>query len=981
MKRIRIKSLIKYVVPLVLWFLSFDFSEAQINYPFQDVSYNVNGRVQAVAVDEINNITYIGGTFTRVNIAVRGTVLDATTGLNPKDYPDPNGTVLAAVSDDAGGFFIAGQFTRVGGIDRPYIAHINAAGEVSDWNPQANATVFSLALKDDILYAGGDFTTIGGQARNYIAAIDMSGVATSWDPSANNDVRAIALDNNSLYVGGSFSEIGGEARGRVAELDLNGDATSWNPGANSIVFSLVVDDDVVYAAGFFTTIGGQSRNSLAAIDKNGLVTSWDPQADARVVSLSLSEDILYVGGQFDNIGGESRGKIAAFDANGDLTGWSPTANNSVSSINAMGGLIYVGGNFGTIGGEMRRGLAALSPTGTGSATSWDPGAASVQTIAGGNGEIYVGGNLFAGVARSNLASFDASGNVTDWNPTPSGMVNSIEVDENNVYVGGSFITIAGEDRFCLAAFDLNGDLTSWDPDPNNEVRDIELDGNTVYLGGRFTTVKGTGRSRIAAVDAVTGIPIDWDPSTTGTAVNAIAIADNIVYAGGDFTAMGGETRNGIASIDAMGNVTAWDPVAANGSIFNALAVADGIVYAGGNFSTVNSLTRNNLVALNTTTAAVTSWDPSPNGEVNALAINAGTIYAGGGAFTSIGGETRNYIAAIDAAGSVENWDLKLSSIFLPTLMTIKISQGTVLFGGTFSNVGRDALSNVASVFAWDEIAPSFTSGTSVNIAENTSGTIYTAMTDENVTFSFGTSKDESLFTLSGNAIAFIAAPDFENPSDENTNNEYLIDITATDIAGNATTQEVTIIVTDADEDAPVFTSSNSITVDENIPTSQVIYTASASDSGIITYTLGGTDAASFTLAASSGELTFVASPDFETRSSYTIAITATDDAGNSAELSLTVAINDLKDDEILGLFETVKFLVYPNPVTDQIIMEGMALNSYQQLIVSTMQGKQVLSFNDLSTTYFDVSKLSPGMYVLLLKSESRIVNAGRMIKR
>ena len=131
-------------------------------------------------------------------------------------------------------------------------------------------------------------------------------------------------------------------------------------------------------------------------------------------------------------------------------------------------------------------------------------------------------------------------------------------------------------------------------------------------------------------------------------------------------------------------------------------------------------------------------------------------------------------------------------------MTIKISRGSVLFGGTFSNVGRDALSNVASVFAWDEIAPSFTSGSSVNIAENTSGTIYTAITDETVTFSLGTSKDESLFTLSGNVNAFIAAPDFENQS------SYSVTITATEESNNATDMMLKITINDQIERATIM---------------------------------------------------------------------------------------------------------------------------------------------------------------------------------
>jgi hypothetical protein len=103
----------------------------------------------------------------------------------------------------------------------------------------------------------------------------------------------------------------------------------------------------------------------------------------------------------------------------------------------------------------------------------------------------------------------------------------------------------------------------------------------------------------------------------------------------------------------------------------------------------------------------------------------------------------------------------------------------------------------------DEIDPVFTSGTAVDFAENGSGTAYTAVaTDANIiTYSLGTGNDESDFNIDGSTgvITFKSSPDFENPADGDTDNDYVIDVKAND-GLNEAVQTVTITVTDVFED-------------------------------------------------------------------------------------------------------------------------------------------------------------------------------------
>ena len=66
----------------------------------------------------------------------------------------------------------------------------------------------------------------------------------------------------------------------------------------------------------------------------------------------------------------------------------------------------------------------------------------------------------------------------------------------------------------------------------------------------------------------------------------------------------------------------------------------------------------------------------------------------------------------------------------------------------------------------------------------------------------------------------------------------------------------------------------------------------AAYSGTVTYTLGGTDAASFDIVAATGQLRTKAALDYETRSSYEVAVTATD-ADGSVTSTVAIEVTDV----------------------------------------------------------------------------------------
>lgn len=235
-----------------------------------------------------------------------------------------------------------------------------------------------------------------------------------------------------------------------------------------------------------------------------------------------------------------------------------------------------------------------------------------------------------------------------------------------------------------------------------------------------------------------------------------------------------------------------------------------------------------------------------------------------------------------------------------------VGGGAALAGG-----GGGGGSSTPAAPVTDTTTPTFTSGTSAtSIIENTGAAqaIYTAHASDasSVTYSLKNTGDYSFLSINSatGQVTLTPDPDFE------TKSSYSFTVIATDSAGNSAERAITLAINDADDSAPVVTSSNTASVAENITTSTAVYTATVTDQNAVTYTMDGTDSALFNIDATSGVVTFKISPDFENPTDngadngYSIAITATDVIGNSHRFGVSISVTDVVENTTSYLIDS-----------------------------------------------------------------------------
>lgn len=336
-------------------------------------------------------------------------LLDAKTGAVDIDFPDIPGGLSAAISDGRGGWYVGGDFGKVGGVSHPkleHLAHLRSDGRLDKSFTPAIASPSKIALQGAVL-AEVDF--------NCVKAFDSATGKPLWKVNAY-EAEDLAFGAGVLYISGAFEHIDGEARSGIAALDLRtGRPTPWKlsvtgtyhgrPDPGFGVDQLAAGNGVLYLGGEFDHVGGVPRplGFAAVSQKTGRLVDWAPREygncdNAR--SMLVSNGQVLLGGKHC---------FVAYDARtGRLRSWTNQLKGGgawaagVSSFSAYGHTIYlaaVGGDqagFANVAGMHVNNLAAVSLP-RGKFLDWRPILApdcvQVATIAVSGEKVLVSGSF------------------------------------------------------------------------------------------------------------------------------------------------------------------------------------------------------------------------------------------------------------------------------------------------------------------------------------------------------------------------------------------------------------------------------------------------------------------------------------------------------------------------------------------------------------------------------------------------------------
>jgi parallel beta-helix repeat protein len=211
--------------------------------------------------------------------------------------------------------------------------------------------------------------------------------------------------------------------------------------------------------------------------------------------------------------------------------------------------------------------------------------------------------------------------------------------------------------------------------------------------------------------------------------------------------------------------------------------------------------------------------------------------------------------------------------------------------------------------------PAITTLGAQSVGENTVNPVLNlAATDEEganaLQWSIVGGADASKFSVNANtgALQLNLTPNFESPVDANSDNVYSVIVQVIDAGGLTAQRQFDLQISNVNE-APVFTSANAFTVNENTASLFQMVARDPDAGANPTYSIiGGADASLFTITPNTGRLKFAgaaatAGMNFEAAHgpTYTVIVSARDALGaQSADQTVTVSIVDVNEAVSIG---------------------------------------------------------------------------------
>lgn len=363
---------------------------------------------------------------------------------------------------------------------------------------------------------------------------DASAVAEPWPevgPVKGSRVRAVQVVGGAIWLGGKFSNATDStgatqsvsnlvafdaSTGRFASVNAPGFT-----GSGAEIWDLDVRGDELIVGGKFVNPANSTQKNLAAVNLSTGAVRWFKGAPIAKAVL-VNGDSVYAAGTTLGLWNVASGSPTwkgrtKLTVQADLRGH-PTPP-AYRELVLAGGALFAACQCDFAGGQPVKALIKLSADGT-LDPSWvpsdlTPGGAPDASKATGISIASDGSALYLGAGGSDFLAKYSFAHALEWKRDTSGSVQSIEMMDGQLVVGGHFVEIAdGDGDRCgfksgdpsdldpfgecarhnyLAAYGTGGALDAWAPSVTgkyNGIWDLEAEGAALHFGGEFTKVNG-----------------------------------------------------------------------------------------------------------------------------------------------------------------------------------------------------------------------------------------------------------------------------------------------------------------------------------------------------------------------------------------------------------------------------------------------------------------------------------------------------------
>jgi hypothetical protein len=691
------------------------------------------------SVQKANGRYLAGGDFSSVGFNEGSALLiDSASGIifNNQKYRI-NGLVKAAIPDGQGGFYIAGEFTKIGDSSRHYIAQIDSNGVPGSWNLSADTVVSALEKRNDTLFIAGAFKNLGGKPRNCFALYSISGdslcVAGGTGPFPNMSyIHCFILQQDTVIIGGKNPT----SQRNIMKFNFrDNNLLSWQPGYidyTEVKFlELSKDRTVLIYGGYYNgdwIKGAHNRwgNLLYSIK---VTLYWPSEFLGYIRGLQLSGNKAYVVGAFEHLIKNGniyfRKGFFVFDPiTGSILDDNPVINGYPHFLKERDGKLIISGKFTLVNGVNRHNFAVID-TGSFAVGNWqlaptDP----VNVMQFQADRIFVSGR-FTGinaVPRTYFASIDSAGKtVGSWAPPglPVPQTKRMIVRGDSVFV----MTHLGYRQRCSyqtspnfkvyslstgAAYGAGGLNTAL-------LEDMLIDGNYLYVA----TMNGLRRYLLPNINLDAGWGFSTQTSNLQYSLQQLISDGNKIYAAGDSRrfSCGSSVKRGYVGVyskatglpENLYNYVGLNPDYDHIYFDHVLKMGNKL-FVQGEFTQLNDSIRRNFASIDLLTGKLTPWKanfvkPSGNSfqQTSDLKNYKGQIWFGSQGQEMNDGSMFRCFGAIDTTtGNIVSQPLDIKLLQPPAfvnpnavVLDFFITDAELVVAGTFDTIQNVPVKNIA----------------------------------------------------------------------------------------------------------------------------------------------------------------------------------------------------------------------------------------------------------------------------------------------